>query len=143
MRKTLIVLLLGLAAGAAQAQIRCWTDKDGHRACGDTPPPGAKVREVQAPAPATAAPEGYVKKEQAFQKRQLEAQQAREKEDKAQAAAAAKRENCARARESQRAMQSGQRIARTNAQGERYYLSDAQVAAEAERAQKLVEELCK
>ena len=55
MRKTLIVLLAVLAAGAAHAQVQCWTNKDGRQACGDTPPPGAKVREIRGavtPAPA-------------------------------------------------------------------------------------------
>ena len=57
MTKTL-VLLMGLAlAGVAQAQIKCWTTADGKRACGDAPPPGAKVTTVKtAPAsPAAAA----------------------------------------------------------------------------------------
>jgi len=59
-----LVLLVGLAlAGAAQAQIKCWTGADGKRACGVTPPPGARLEtprgapapKVSAPAPAPAA----------------------------------------------------------------------------------------
>jgi Domain of unknown function (DUF4124) len=59
-----LVLLIGLAlAGAAQAQIKCWTGANGKRACGDTPPPGARLEtprgapapKVSAPAPAPAA----------------------------------------------------------------------------------------
>jgi hypothetical protein len=156
MRPTLIVLLLTFAAGAAQAQVQCWTTKDGKRECGDVPPPGAKVREIRtppAPAPAPAAKDGAAKdakkgpptiadKEQDFRKRQIEAEKAREKEDKERADAAAKRDNCARAQDSLRAMESGQRIARTNAQGERYYLDEAQVAAEAARARQQVQQLC-
>jgi hypothetical protein len=158
MRQTLIVLLLSFAAGAAQAQVQCWTTKEGKRECGDVPPPGAKVREIRAPsapapAPAPAAKDGAAKdakkgpptiadKEQDFRKRQIEAEKAREKEDKERADAAAKRDNCARAQDSLRAMESGQRIARTNAQGERYYLDEAQVAAEAARARQQVQQLC-
>lgn len=53
-----LALLIGLAlAGAAQAQIKCWTGADGRRACGDTPPPGARLETPRgAPAPKVAAP---------------------------------------------------------------------------------------
>jgi hypothetical protein len=155
MRKALIILLTALAAGAAQAQVQCWTTKDGKRACGDTPPPGAKVREVgSAPAPAAPAAKDAAAKdakkgpltpaeqEQAFRKRQIDAEKAREKDDKARADAAAKRENCERAQAAQRAMESGQRIARTDARGERYYLDEAQVAAEAAKAREQVQQFC-
>ena len=52
-----LLLFIGLAlAGAAQAQaqaqIKCWTGADGKRACGDLPPPGAKLKTLRgAPAP--------------------------------------------------------------------------------------------
>lgn len=158
MRRTLIVLFTVLAAAAAQAQVQCWTTKDGKRACGDTPPPGAKVREIggpSAPPAAPAAPAGAAAKdakkgpltpaeqELAFRKRQIEGEKAREKDEKERADAAAKKENCARAQEAQRGLESGQRIARTDAKGERYYLDEAQVAAETERARQLVQQLCK
>lgn len=156
MRQTLTVLLLTLAASAAQAQVQCWTTKDGRRECGDTPPPGAKVREIRAPAatapapaPAGAAskdakkgPPTMADREQDFQKRRIEAQKAAEKDAKERADAAAKRENCARAQDALRTMESGQRIARTNAQGERYFLDENQIAAEAARARQQVQQLC-
>ena len=158
MRKTLLVLLLSLVAGAAQAQIKCWTNKDGRRECGDTPPAGAKVRELRAPAAAPApaqpapgsaaakdakkGPATIAEREQAFRKRQLAEQEAREKEQKEIAAAAQKKENCARARESLRTMESGQRIARTDSKGERYFLDEKQIAAEATRAREQVQQLC-
>ena len=159
MRKTLIVLLTLFSASAAQAQIQCWTTRDGKRECGDTPPPGAKVREIpgsSAPAPSPAAPAGKdasskdakkgpltpAEQEQAFRKRQIDAEKEREKEDKARADAEAKKDNCERARQAQLAMESGQRIARTNAAGERYYLDDAQREAEAAKARQLVQQWC-
>ena len=154
MRKTLVVLLMTFAAAAAQAQIQCWTNKDGRRECGDTPPPGVKVREISgASAPAPAAKDGAksakkgpltpAEQEQAFRKRQIDAEKAREKEDKERADAAAKAENCARAQEGLRALQSGQRIARTDEKGERYYLDEAQTAAETAKAQQMVSQSCK
>jgi hypothetical protein len=43
MTKVLAVLIGLSLAGVAQAQIKCWTGSDGKRACGDTPPPGARL----------------------------------------------------------------------------------------------------
>ena len=40
-------------------------------------------------------------------------------------------------------IESGQRIQRTDAQGERYYLDDNQRAAEAAKTQQLVDSWCK
>lgn len=157
MRKTLIVLLTALAAGTAQAQLQCWTTKDGKRECGDTPPAGAKVREIRGPstpAPAAPAAKGAATKdakkgpltpaeqEQAFRKRQIDAEKAREKEDKASADAAAKKENCERARDALRTFESGQRIARTDAKGERYFLDEAQTSAETAKARQAVQQSC-
>ena len=53
-----LALLIGLAlAGAAQAQIKCWTGTNGKRACGDMPPPGARLETPKgAPAPQEPAP---------------------------------------------------------------------------------------
>jgi hypothetical protein len=53
-----LVLLIGLAlASAAQAQIKCWTGANGKRACGDVPPPGARLETPRgAPAPKAPAP---------------------------------------------------------------------------------------
>jgi hypothetical protein len=53
-----LALLIGLAlAGAAQAQIKCWTGANGKRACGDVPPPGARLETPRgAPAPKSSVP---------------------------------------------------------------------------------------
>ena len=51
--------------------------------------------------------------------------------------------HCARAREQMASIDSGQRISRTNAQGERYFLEDDQRAQEAAKTQQLVSQWCK
>ena len=56
--------------------------------------------------------------------------------------AQAKKENCARAQEYVRTIESGQRISRTDAKGERYFLEDAQIAQEAARARQAVQQWC-
>ena len=162
MKKTL-VLLVGLAfAGVAQAQIKCWTTAEGKRACGDAPPPGAKVTTVKVPAaPSVAAPAAKgaaakdaaakdakkgpltpAEREQEYRKRQAEAQKTAHKAAEEKKDADAKRETCERAREALRSLESGQRIARTDAKGERYFLDDAQRAQEAGAARQLVQQNC-
>ena len=158
--KRILVLLIGLAfAGVAQAQIKCWTAANGKRACGDTPPPGAKVTTVRTPAAPSAPTPGPgatspaskaaskgpltpAEREQEYRKRQAEAQKNAEKLAQDRKDADAKRENCERARESLRGLESGQRISRTDAKGERYFLDDAQREQEAARARELVKQSC-
>lgn len=157
MRKTLLFLALAAAAiGTAQAQIKCWSE-GGKRVCGDAPPPGAKVttlRGASGPAdPAPAAKGGAAKaasqapltpaeREQEYRKRQAESQKAADKAAAEAKAQEAKRENCERAREALRVLESGQRIARTDAKGERYFLEENQIAQETAKARKTVQESC-
>jgi len=157
MKKT-FVLLIGLAfAGVAQAQIKCWTGADGKRACGDAPPPGAKVTTLKAPAsaPEAAPPAGSAaskdakkgpltaaEKEQEYRRQQAEAQKAAQKAEQEKKDAEAKRDNCARSRETLQALDSGQRMQRIDAKGERYFIDDAQREQESARARQLVKENC-
>lgn len=143
-------LLLAFASGAA-AQLYRWVDKDGRVRYTDTPPPaGVQGRTLQAPA-STSAPaspgEGkpapsVSEQEQAFRQRQLEAQKAAEKAALAQKEAEAKRQNCARAQEYLRTLESGQRVTRTNAQGEREFIDDAARARETTSARQAVKDWC-
>ena len=154
-----VLTVFGCLMTGAQAQVYCWNTKDGKRQCGDTPPPGVKATAMGAPsAPAAApAPAGAkdaatkdakkgpltpAEQEQEFRKRQLEAQKARDKEEQALRDADAKKENCERAREALRILESGQRVARMDQQGERVFLDEAQVAQETERARQAVQRSC-
>jgi hypothetical protein len=56
--------------------------------------------------------------------------------------AAIRKDNCARAQSAQAGIQSGQRIARTNANGEREFLDDAARAAELKHAQDAIASNC-
>nr|ART35611.1 A79 [uncultured bacterium] len=155
------LLILGLAlafAASASAQLYRWVDKDGKVRYTDTPPPGGvKARTLGGAASAAPAasdtpdaakkdaakgPLTAAEQEQAFRKRQMEAQKAQEKADLARKDSEAKQENCARAREALATLESGQRISRTNAQGERYYLDDDARAGEMERARAAVRDWC-
>lgn len=163
MRKILLFLVFSLAAGAAQAQIKCWNE-GGKRVCGDAPPAGAKTTTIKTdssggmsqPAPAAATKDGAdpaaksekkgpmtpADREADYKMRQAEAQKAAEKAAAAEKDAAAKRENCDRAKAALRQYEGGQRVARTNAQGERYFLDESQVAQETAKARQAAQDSC-
>ena len=158
MRKILLFLGLCVAVGGAQAQIKCWNDANGKRVCGDAPPAGAKVTTLKGPSgPATPAPAPGAKdgakaaskgpltpaeQEQEYRKRQGEASKAAEKSAQAQRDAAAKQDTCNRARAALSQLESGQRIALTDAKGERYFMDDDQKAAEIAKARQVVQDAC-
>jgi len=158
MLRVLVVGLMLVAAAGASAQLYRWVDKDGKVRYSDTPPTGAKATTLRpppgsyAPAPAPGGdaaakdakkgPLTPAEQEADFRKRQMEAQKARDKDAQASRDALAKQDNCARARESLASLESGQRITRTTADGERYYIDDAQRAAEVDKARQSVSSWC-
>jgi hypothetical protein len=156
MRKLFFLILL-LAVPSAFAQQYKWRDADGKVRYGDVPPPGVKAERLKgpatgsAPAPAASAAKKDGAKdaagkaltpEQAFRKRQEDAEKDREKQAQADQAAQQKRENCEQAQTALRTLESGQRISRTDSKGERYFLDEAQVARETEKARQAVAQSC-
>jgi hypothetical protein len=152
-----IGLALLLAAGGAYAQMYRWVDADGKVRYGDTPPPGAKtssIKGAQSGGTAAAAPAAGSKdakkgpltaaeQEQEYRKRQAEAGKSAEKAEAERRAKTERNEACERTKEYLSTLQSGQRIARTDAKGERYYMEEAQVAQEVAKAQQSMQQACK
>ena len=94
------------------------------------------------PSDSSAAAKSLKERDAEFRKRQQEAEKAREKEQQTAENAAAKREDCARAQEYIRTIESGQRITRTDSRGERYFLDDAQRAQELAAAKQAAKQSC-
>jgi hypothetical protein len=151
---------LWLVALPAVAQTYKWTDADGKVHYSDQPPPAnakdqgtVKPRKPAASAPnaapgtaekaAPAKAKTYVEQEAEFKKRQVEAAEREAAEKKKTDEAAEKKRNCEAARTQLRGLQAGGRMTQTDANGERVYMSDAQVAQEIERSKKSVESWCK
>lgn len=137
------------AAFPLMAQQYKWRDESGRIRYGDVPPAGVKATPLRPP-PAPSAPPAAAKppmsaaeKDADYRKRLQETEKEREKQQQAAENAAAKRENCDRAQEYIRTIESGQRIARTDSRGERYYLDDAQRAQELAKARQAAEQSCK
>lgn len=155
----LLAALLGcLIALPATAQWK-WRDKTGQTQYSDLPPPaGVPERDIlqrpDAPqpvaAPASAAPvlapkttEPKLVAEVEAKRRQAEQEDAARRKAEAERVARAKADNCVRAKEHMRTLDSGMRMARTNAKGEREVLDDAARAAEVRRTREIVSSDCK
>ncbi|MEJ8853534.1 DUF4124 domain-containing protein [Variovorax robiniae] len=110
----------------------------------DAVPPGADAV-AAAPQPAAASapkPTGVDKDLEEKARKAAEAEKAKKAAEEAKIAKA-KADNCAQARQSKATFDSGIRVARVNASGEREFLDDAQRAAEVKRAQTAIDRDCK
>lgn len=130
----------------ATAQVYQYKDAKGNPVFSDTPPPGANAirKDVKVAPPAADTSNGNLQEKlQGFQQRREaaaaeESKAAKERTEKEKADA-----NCTRARNKLAALQSGQRIVRYNAQGEREFIDDATRATESAEAQQSVSEWCR
>jgi hypothetical protein len=165
MRAVAILLLTLPATIGFAGEIYTWRDSSGRVHYSDTPPPGQQTRTLRGaivevpPPPSAASQSGAAGQPQAaakpggaksiqeqdleFRKRRAQAAEEQAKKDKELAMAEDKRRNCEEAKSRLAALESGQRIARFNAQGEREFLDDSQRDAEIERARKGVSDWCK
>lgn len=163
-------VMVALAAGPVHAQWK-WKDAKGQVHVSDLPPPGdvadkdvlqrPAARAPQrpgapTPAPATvtsaapmstAAPGATAKPkvdpELEARKKKVEQEQAAKDDAEAQKQAAARAENCTRAKGNLNSLESGVRIARTNDKGEREFLDDKQRNDEIARTRQVIATECR
>jgi hypothetical protein len=168
---TLLLTLLCSVTFSAHAQWQ-WTDKSGRKVYSDQPP-GSEIPEsaivrrpggpkplptastsgqpsasgdasVAKPVAATPVPKNTGKDAELEKKKaQADAQAAAKAKAEEEKNALLKADNCDRAKRNLASLQSGVRIAQTNAQGEREFMSDETKAAEVQRTQGLVDNNCK
>ena len=155
---TLLTLLLAVASSGAQAQY-LWRDKAGQMHASDLPPPADVadkdvLRRPSASAVRSAAPLAAALPASAASRvgvdPEIDARRAKaEQADKARAKveeerlASQRAENCQRARAQMASLDSGQRLARVNAQGERVVLDDKARADEADAARRVITSDCR
>lgn len=139
-------LALALAA-PAHADLYKWTDAQGKVHYTDQPPTvNAQPVKGTAAGPAEAASQAQQTldaKDQAYQKRRKEAEEARAKANKEAEQARIQRENCAKARSNLGTLQNNARTYTTNAAGQRVYMDDAARASALANSQKAVSDFCK
>lgn len=161
--------LIALTA-AAQWQ---WLDKDGRKVYSDRAPPadvleknivkrpgglakaavkaepalnadGTVVVAAQSPQVASSAPKpSGVDKELMEKKKQAADAEAAKRRADEERVTKAKVENCALGKQAKAGLDSGVRIGRTNAQGEREIMDDAARAAETKRVQNIIDSSCR
>lgn len=169
-RLSLAGLLVALSfTASAQAQY-VWLNEKGTKQYSDMPPPASvpNNRILKAPSqtlralPPSAseneetsdaagqnsmsakdkAPLTIAEKNADFQRRKMEQAEKDKKADEQAKYAAAKAKNCERAGLYQRSLQAGERIARNDKNGERYFLNDQQRAEEMQENKRILDD-CK
>lgn len=148
-------------AGTALAQY-VWLDGSGVKQYSDLPPPvsvpAARILKTPHPAPASVidtapaptdagtnadkpkTPPTLADKNAEFNKRRAAQAEQEKKAAEQNRIAAEKTKNCDRARQYQKTLASGIRIASTNKNGERVFLDDAQRAQEQQEAKKVLQD---
>jgi hypothetical protein len=147
------ILTVNLPAFAQYA----WIDDTGHRVFSDQPPPAripqknilsghATPIAAKVPAaPAAIASNQGLGQDQALEQKEkaADAAAATKKQAEEQKRAAQRADNCQRARTGLAGLQSGVRIAQFDAQGQRFYITDEQRAAEIQRTQSIIAADCR
>jgi hypothetical protein len=162
MERLLFLVAFALAAGAAQAQVYKCVDSSGKTVYSQSPcardsrtttlernarPAAAPAANAAAAAKGEAAkasgPKTAAELEQEFRKRRQEQEEAQKKEEQKLAEAKDREENCRSARMQLTGLESNPRQLRIDEKGERYFLDDAQVEREKDRARRAVDSWCK
>lgn len=160
-----VTVALSAGSSAHADQIYSWRDASGRVHYSDLPPPASvakvKAKDVGGGAPATdaaapgttdkttdksAAPakaKTLADKELEFKKRQVDNATAKAKAEKEQTAAEQKRRDCERAKSHLTDLESGRRMAITNADGERGFMEDDQRAQELQDTRRAISSVCK
>lgn len=146
LRSWLVGLVLATTAMCVSAQVYEWRDEQGRRIYGDMPPVGVDATLVRGATPArTPDPDAA----SAAAERELQRREAQSERTEAAAQEAVERERaaereraCGQARGQLVALESGQRLARFNEQGEREFLTDEQRTEEIERTRRFITDNC-
>jgi hypothetical protein len=151
--KAAIAFLVLLVPFAAHGQLLKCTGKDGRVEYATQCPPGTQEQQTgikstrEGPSSNGAASpqqKSVAEREADFRKRQMEAQDARQKDEKKTAEDQERRAACEQAQTHLKSLQAGNRIARIDPKtGERVFLEDPDRPAEVARAQRAVDSNCK
>ncbi len=143
--KRLVILAIACAAFAqvASAQLYKYVDKDGKTVYSDQPPPNVDSKQLNVQtgtSSPTAAPKTALERDKELQKGRDEANKKSAEAAKAQGQ---KDQACQAAKDNYAQYAAGGRMQRTNANGEREFLSDDEIDAAREKAQKQMDDACK
>lgn len=144
---TLALLAASAVAPPALGDVCRWTDAAGKTHYSESPPPGVtcgKTLRIEPPPaqPAPAAGKDYRDLEAEFQQRRVKRKEAERQEERQKQQARQRAEACASARGRLAFLESGGRVARIDANGERRFYDEQQVLREIARQRQRVTEYC-
>lgn len=154
---TLASVLAGLVVIAAPAWAQKtykWVDKDGRVQYSDKPPTGATAQPLETrigsvtssgqpgAAKGTVGPKSLAEQDQAFRKRQIEAQEKATKQAKSDQESRQKAEACNNARGRLAGLDAGGRQRRFDSKGEAVFLDEGQIEAEKQQARRDISSYC-
>ena len=151
MLKSALAISLALFCALSWGQTYKWRDAGGRIQYSDTPPPpgATDVQQLRmssgatgVPGPATSSP-SYNEKDAAFRKRLADKQEAEAKSSQAAEDEKVRTRNCEQARGQLAGLDTGQRMVKLNAAGERIALDDNERAQARADAVKAIETWCK
>ncbi|MBL8471257.1 MAG: DUF4124 domain-containing protein [Rhodocyclaceae bacterium] len=147
MRLSVVLFALLVPLAVEAGEIYQYKDAQGRTVYSDVPPPDAKNVTRSSVAPASegspAARRTLAERERDLRKQQADRDQADQKAAKDKADAEARSRNCEDARGYLRTLESGERVVRHDANGERSFLDDEQRAADIARTKKAIQDFCK
>ena len=150
--KTILALVMMLLSATAYGQLVKCVSKDGKVEYANNCPPGTTEHQTGirssggGSSSASTAPQqkSLAERDADFKKRQIEQQEASQKDAKSSAEAAQKKEACDNAQTYLRNLEGGMRITRTDPKtGERVFLEDPQRDAEIVKARARADQNCK
>jgi hypothetical protein len=157
MKRILAVAVVCAIVPWAHAQLYKWVDDNGKVHYSDQPPPSSvkSTKTIErARAPAVSAPSGNAAPETAkgprtvadqemeFRKRRVQAAEAEAKRQQEVQASAEKQRNCQQAKARVTNLERGGRVTKQGADGEQYFLEDADIARELVEARKVADSWC-
>ena len=142
--KRLVVAAFALAVvPLASADLYKYVDKNGKTVYSDTPPADVDAKRMSAPPPpASGNAKTYVERDKEAQKAQQKSGEDAKKAAEKEKAEAQKKLRCEQAKSNLQIYTDGGRILKSNANGERDYMSDEEIEAERVKTQKIVDEAC-
>lgn len=147
MKRIAIFVASLLVAGSLNAQIYQWKDESGRTVISDKPPIGHaknQPKKIDSSVPEQEFKQKTLaERDMEFRKRQKESQETAEKAKKEEADSAEKKENCDNARRQLQTLESGERIAKHDDKGERYYLEEGQREQEIAKIRNFMQSSCK
>lgn len=146
MNRIIVLVVALLVAPAAFAQLYKYVDKDGKTVYTDQPPANADSKQlrVQTGTSTAAAPvKSALEKDKDLDKARKEANEKAKKGEQAAKATQDAEQRCAAARSNYQLYESGGRITKRNAAGERVFLEEKEIEAERQKARNDMDEACK